>query len=672
MKYLTKTLLLTLFASVIVGCGYSGDARDVVVTPETSVTITGTASKGIVKSGVVNIFGYSNGIRNTTSACNTTTSAAGAYFCIVKGYVGPVAVEITASASTKMICDVSDGCGSGVAFGADYSLGSSFTLSSVVPEIVDGEDSIANVTPLTDLAAADTDLIIAALTTSSVSAAQVTAAIIEAKKKVSVLFFDDASVDITELPVVDITDEEAVALIDDQTVLQAAMIGSAIVGSALESGGDITVEAALKAVLDEYVANDGAFFGDSATDSVIDLASIMASADEALTTVEENILAAVAAGDIEEAGAIVAIVAAVQSAITDLQETAEETGGSLVEVVVPDEPTSNYAAAREMVDDVRNVFVALGDEDFLEEQTGGETIEDYFDIAEAVAGGKFDSVLDALDAAAMTVALSSDSVNQTVGDVTVVLTAAGTKASGSTTGMTLSGVSLTSEGMTASGASGGTLVFTGLSSSGGKLIRYSDLPLTITNGVNKFTGTITYNLTTFTTTAYKTRTVRFDGEFTNGTNSFTSTIDLTSVRSNFIGFADESVSNFLDYSISARIDAVLVGITDEATILLTGDRASFDSTDVIMQIKYGSGESITVETNDIDAGDLTTSAGYSVTIAHSNGATFTGSQNDSGATTGSITVDGTVEATVTEESSGMHTVTYSNPTTGQPNTESFE
>lgn len=294
--------------------GACHDDKQHTANAESEVTVAGTVAKGIVKSGVVNIFGYSNGIRNTTSACETTTSSAGAYSCIVKGYVGPVAVEITASASTSMICDVPSGCGGSVGFGADYSLGSSFSLSSVVPSLDTASNVTANVTPLTDLAASVVENSLTGST--DVTATQVSQAIQEAKKKVSVLFFGSEDVDIAELPVVDITDEDAVASVTDPTVLQGATLNAAIIATSLSSAGSI--EEGVSVLRTQFNTNRG-IADTETTDTVnISLEEIFNSASSVVTKVQETL---------ETAGTTSTVINAVQSTVT-IQATTAATGST--------------------------------------------------------------------------------------------------------------------------------------------------------------------------------------------------------------------------------------------------------------------------------------------------------------------------------------------------------
>lgn len=646
MKYVTKTLLFTLAASVIVGC----DRREPpAATPETSVTITGSASKGIIKSGVVNIYGYTNGVRNTTSACATTTSSTGAYSCAVKGYVGPVVVDITANSSTTMTCDIPEGCGGSVAFGGNYTPGSAFTLSSVVPEIVNGVGFTANVTPLTHLASADAQDTIGGLT-GTVTAAQVAAAITESRKKVAILFFDSVDVDITALPVIDITNATAVAAITNENALKGAMLSAAIVSTAISGS---SVEAALAAVKTEFVANNGTLKGDSTTG--IDLAGILDKTQSAITTVNEKLVTA---------NVTSTVINAVQASVDVAEIVAVNTGNTVINTTVPAVITDKTAKAKAFVSDLRDVFTALGDRR-LDDIAKNKSAEDYLAICDALLGGKFDSITNALEDAAKEVALSGNTVDVMSGDVRIMLTATGTEASGTSAGMTLSGVSLASGGLTAtttSGSSAGTLKFTNVTAGGNAaLIGYDNLALTMTDGTNTFIGTLTYTLTNYVEeSSFGKRSVNLRGTFSNGTNSFVSSVALTLDGTNVDTSAtDESSSSFFDYSFTTVLIANLEGVDANATLTLSGDRTDFTTGTATMMVSY-SGKTLTAKTTGTIANLDFDATGDTITITGGD-VVFSGTRNASGFGLGNITVGGVQEAAVTQ-SSGVHRVSYSDST----------
>jgi len=646
MKYVTKTLLLTLAASVIVGC----DRREApAATPETSVTISGSAAKGIIQNGIVNFYGYTNGVKNTTSICSTTTSSSGAYSCTIKGYVGPLFAGISTNTSTRMTCDIPEGCGGSVAFGGNYTPTSSFSLSSIISSVSDGVGVTANVTPLTHLAAARAESALASLG-SSTSTAQVSAAITEASKKVAILFFDSVDVNIQTLPIVDITNPTAVAAVTNENALKGAMISAAIVSTAISGS---TVEAALNAVKTEFVANSGTLKGDSTTG--IDLAGILDKAQTTITTVNNSLVTA---------NVTSSIINAVQASIDVAEIVAVNTGNTTVDTTVPAVITDKTAKAKAFVNDLRDVFTALGDRRF-DDATDGKNAEEYLAICDALLGGKFDSITNALEDAAKEVALSGNTVDIMSGDVRIMLTATGTEASGTSTGMTLSGVSLTSGGLTAtttSGSSAGTLKFTNVTAGGdAALIGYDDLALTMTDGTNTFTGTLTYTLTNYVEeSSFGKRSVNLRGTFSNGTNSFVSSVALTLDGTTVDTSAEEeSSSSFFDYSFTTVLIANLEGVDANATLTLSGDRTDFTTGTATMMVSY-SGKTLTAKTTGTIANLDFNATGDTITITGGD-VVFTGTRNASGFGLGNITVGGVQEAAVTQ-SSGAHLVTYSDGT----------
>lgn len=156
-------------ASLLAGCGGSSDS----ITPATSgstSSLSGTAAKGIIKQALVTaeeLVGTSWVTRGTA-----TTDNNGDYTLTMSGYTnGVVRVTVTPTANTLMVCDAPSGCinidGSTTAFGADATLPTDFSMKAVVPPVTAAE-SVAYITPLTDMVAANLEQAPANINTDSI------------------------------------------------------------------------------------------------------------------------------------------------------------------------------------------------------------------------------------------------------------------------------------------------------------------------------------------------------------------------------------------------------------------------------------------------------------------------------------------------------------------------
>ena len=117
-----------------------------------STTLTGTASKGTLQNAIVTAYSVTSSGQKGEKIGSTRTDTKGSYSLNFIGYSGPVVLELTSDTTTKMLCDIPTGCGTGVKFGEPTELPSSFTLSSVVSAASAGVVNTA-ITPFTHLAA---------------------------------------------------------------------------------------------------------------------------------------------------------------------------------------------------------------------------------------------------------------------------------------------------------------------------------------------------------------------------------------------------------------------------------------------------------------------------------------------------------------------------------------
>ncbi len=255
-------------ALVLSACGGGGSSSG---GGSSASSVGGSSALGIIKGGVVNAYGFADDgtvDRSDTLGDSEITAEDGTYsLTLNNGYSrgDAIYIEITAStdaaAPTTMVCDLTvcerDGTGAPtVEFGDTYELDANFSLAAVVPGSNSGSVS-ANVTALTNIAAA----IAVSEAAKGVPAAD---AARSANFKVKDRLGLDASADLIELPVIDITDADSINDSDDDALeynlkaaaaLQAAL-NNAAAGSTLEEAlGNITEQYATKGMADKETAD---------------------------------------------------------------------------------------------------------------------------------------------------------------------------------------------------------------------------------------------------------------------------------------------------------------------------------------------------------------------------------------------------------------------------------
>ncbi|RZU38373.1 hypothetical protein EV700_2304 [Fluviicoccus keumensis] len=145
----SKLKLLPLAAVLLLAaCGGGGGSSS---PAPVSTTISGTASKGTFKNAIVTAFQVKADGTKGDLIKTVRTGADGKYSIVVSGYTGPVLLEMSGDADTKMTCDIPAGCGGGVGFGQDVA-NPGLTLTSVLSGLPGGVINSA-ITPFTHLAA---------------------------------------------------------------------------------------------------------------------------------------------------------------------------------------------------------------------------------------------------------------------------------------------------------------------------------------------------------------------------------------------------------------------------------------------------------------------------------------------------------------------------------------
>lgn len=137
--------LATASVLALAACGGGGGAA-----PPSSVSLSGTAAKGILIGADVKVYALVNGVKGTNPLATTTTNANGEYVLSLAPTSNPLLVEVTANANTKMLDETgtltADGKYPEVAAPTDLALRSFATEATQTTEV--------RVNPLTEMAVA--------------------------------------------------------------------------------------------------------------------------------------------------------------------------------------------------------------------------------------------------------------------------------------------------------------------------------------------------------------------------------------------------------------------------------------------------------------------------------------------------------------------------------------
>lgn len=146
-----KILSAAVLSVLLAACGGGGDddGTATVAPVVTESSITGTAVKGLLQAAKVTAYKVVDG-KKGDKITETTTDNNGAYTLKVSGYSGAVILEMTADASTKMLCDIPTGCEGDVKFNAPIAV-NGLVLQTVLPELKATNKTA--ITPFTHLAA---------------------------------------------------------------------------------------------------------------------------------------------------------------------------------------------------------------------------------------------------------------------------------------------------------------------------------------------------------------------------------------------------------------------------------------------------------------------------------------------------------------------------------------
>lgn len=709
MKYNGFSVVAACALAAAVGCGGSSSSSSSPAADQT-VAISGSAVKGIIKNGVVKIYGVSDGTRRSEALISGRTAVDGSYSLEVTGYEGPVVVEISALTSGEdgypslMVCDLPDGCGS-VAFGDDYTLQEGFSLDAVIPSVSDGEEVSANVTALTDMAAAYAEV-------GGISADSAN----DANAQIANLFSLSGS--LLSLEVVDLTDEDAMEAASEKTQ-RAALLSAALLSAGVEAGGSI--EEAIGSISEDFASNGGQLLNsESSESSVVTLLEVM---EQAQTILDNEIF-----DNIDNLGAVTALVDNL------VVQVGNAPVGERTSAEAPDEQLgSDVEVAAAFISDLRDVATASAFEDI---ETGATQFSDNLSVAGDLVNGDVELVLEAMAMAAdaigeafdeaaenatshsatngITVAISGDSytVDQTVnvtlengaqGAVDVELSATGTldfdetdndQSGTETIDVDMNVVGVASNDALRLNVSSGDVVLSSTSEWADGTNSWSDseevstasfdLDVTLTqlavDSPASFVGSLEFSITGYSldeqeqfdgsfsessSESFNTLSLALNGTFAKGSNSFAATFTLSAKGNGFVatesysdanGYdeSEETAQEFISGSFALGFSATFPGVTDSAQVTLTGNRTALETGTASLELAFNG--------KTLDA-DLSLSNGESaeLTISNHNDVVLLWEEEDlndeESSESGTMTVSGRSVATVAEES-GIIVIRY--------------
>lgn len=398
-----RNLSVALISSCLLfACGGGSDSSS-----GSSTSLSGTASKGIILGGAVTAYlidsDASDGKGDEVGTAITNATDGTYELTLADTYNGEaLIIEITAADGSQMKCDLSvckaaDGAEPAIIFGDLYTLPSDFELSAVASG-TDSDTISINITPLTNIAAALT------LDKVSEGAAPADAATLSNFEVAQTLGLGS---DVTALPIVDLTDADAINAADSDA-LEANLKSAAVVEAALSGSADGTsLEDAIDSFVTQYVDSNGVAEteGTGVDTASVSLEEIAAASQELATTLITE-LDGVSAEDEN--------IAAVEVTL-DAEETAA--AGGTTDIIVVDIPdtlgSEGLAATKQFVSQLRNFTVAtqLDGDELSDEQNALNDVnafKDEISLVSDLVSSDFDVSAEALSLAAAAIAEAVD------------------------------------------------------------------------------------------------------------------------------------------------------------------------------------------------------------------------------------------------------------------------
>ena len=365
----TKSMLTLCLCASLAGC-FGSDDDDETPTPNpepVNAALSGAASKGIIIGGTVTAYEIVDGVVTDTVLGTATTGDDGTYSINIEGgeaKLFKVVISVpTGGASMK--CDMPDGCdvdGDGnidvdtESFGKVIPLPADFTLSAIASLAADATSISTNVTVLTQAAAS-----IAEANGLTPEAAT------NANSQVAALF-NISSGDVTNVPVIDLTDADSVNGASEAD-LKAALTSVAVANAAATvaatqagtNGNNLAnIIAGVNSFAQTMAANNGQIVANDADgdNTTVSLSDVLGQVSNVALTVATQTLALTPEQFESQAPASLVAVqqqATQQQQVVELLDEGEQTNAGPSDEINSD----NMAKVKAMVADVRNLEVSL-------------------------------------------------------------------------------------------------------------------------------------------------------------------------------------------------------------------------------------------------------------------------------------------------------------------------
>jgi hypothetical protein len=347
MIYLRRVFMVSaaLVAIHMQGCGCDDDKK-YYPPPQDSFAVNGAASKGILRNFDVSAYRFTSGILDPTPITTSVTNNLGQFTLNIPTTYSaqPLLYRVTPRTESVMTCDLSAGCGDGVAFGQDLPItDSNFQLSSVVPRAE--SNPVANISMFTDLASS------LVLESEQASNEAIMALIEQSNSRVANRFGIVGN--LTTLPIIDLTNRAAVeAAINagNSAHIQYAAMNSAVAQAVLgDSTSGTTFASALNAFRDYFAG--GGIAGNTEATGITSYADILSSARLILDRV--SVLNPQAPLNFS----------ALQQYLTAEQELANNEQPDSRSTGTPSSTSgaTPIAKVKAMVSDLKNLAISLGD-----------------------------------------------------------------------------------------------------------------------------------------------------------------------------------------------------------------------------------------------------------------------------------------------------------------------
>ncbi len=362
MFYKFKSIFLSsiLIISACGGGGGGGDSENYNV--ESVNPISGTAVKGIIINGIVNIYGVTGGKKDTTVSLATgTTDENGNYDLEIENYVGPIFVEVTADPNvSKMICDIRPSCDE-IPFGEEVDLDNNFKIKAVVGKLELDTPVTTNINTLTSLIAMSVE------EKNRVNLSEVN----NANSEVAELFGLEGK--LSEMSVIDITNPENLVNASEDDLYMSVM-NSAIAANAMNDGSELTE--GLNNLFSDFAVSGG--FLNNGEDTDVSVESIFTSASEIFESDEFSNI---------EAGGLKAKIS-----IKKVQASMMAPGSKSVSMPTEQPKENSIEEAKTLIDNIRYFLLSTS----YEESNEFEVMEDIGSALDFTNSYELDEHIEAL------------------------------------------------------------------------------------------------------------------------------------------------------------------------------------------------------------------------------------------------------------------------------------